>query len=355
MQRIKKLFRPLIMIGSIGLSAFSGWQLSTSTGGRIFIERSQFELQERLVKVAAQYSGQPALEEAIGIELASEPRNWVVINSLRKIAENREVHLSVEIQEDLENADASDNSFQNIATECVMCAWDMSSCQLSKAMACGLTVTMTPIGDIAGIAKAGTDYWKDEAVDEIDAALSVIGLGATAMSVPSVGTSLIVKSGAGLLKFAHLSGNIPTPITRALRNAAREGIDWTGLRAVRGADDLKSVIRMDALTPVRNAATSIGEIAKRSSVDQGLYLLRISENVPELRSISRVAEVWKDETAGFLKLVGKNRVVRTTLRLADEVYALAFGLVGMLISLFWTTISLVVNRAAKRINHWDSA
>jgi hypothetical protein len=231
----------------------------------------------------------------------------------------------------------------------------MSSCQLSKAMACGLTVTMTPIGDIAGIAKAGTDYWKGEAVDEIDAALSVIGLGATAMSVPSVGTSLIVKSGAGLLKFAHLSGNIPTPITRALRNAAREGIDWTGLRAVRGADDLKSVIRMDALTPVRNAATSIGEIAKRSSVDQGLYLLRISENVPELRSISRVAEVWKDETAGFLKLVGKNRVVRTTLRLADEVYALAFGLVGMLISLFWTTISLVVNRAAKRINHWDSA
>lgn len=339
------------MIGSIGLSAFSGWQLSTSTGGRIFIERSQSELQEKLVKVAARNSDQAALEKAIDSELTSVPRNWVVINSLLEIAENREVPLSVEVQEDLENADANDHSFLNTTTECVKCAWDTSSCQLSKAMACGLTVNMTPIGDVAGIARAGTDYWKGEDVDEIDAALSVIGLGATAMAIGSGGTSLTVKAGAGLLKFAHLSGNIPAPITRVLKNAAREGIDWSGLRAVRGTDDLKSVMRIDALRPATSAASSIGEIVNRSTVAQGLYLLRVSENVSDLRSISRVAAVWKDETAGFLKLVGKNRVVRISFRLANEVYALALGLIGLLISLFWTLVSLVGNRAAKRLNY----
>lgn len=328
----------------------NSWQLTTSTGGRIFIERSQSELQERLVKFAADNSDQAALEEAIGSELATEPRNWVVINSLLEIIENREVPLSGGIQEDLENADASDHSFFNTTKECVRCAWDTSTCQLSKAMACGLTVNMTPIGDVAGIARAGTDYWQGEDIDEIDAALSIVGLGATAMSIGSGGTSLTVKVGAGLLKFAHLSGNIPAPITRVLRNAAREGIDWAGLRAVRGVDDLKSVIRMNALTPAVNASSSIGEIVTRSSVAQGLYLLRVSESVSELRSISRVAEVWGNESAGFLRLVGKNRVVRASLRLADEVYALAVGLVGLLVSLFWTMISLAGGRAARRIN-----
>ena len=350
MQKLKKLVRHLIMAGFIGLSAFSGWQLSTSTGGRIFIERSQSELQERLVKFAADNSDKATLEKAISSELDIEPRNWVVINSLLEIAENQEIPLSEGIQESLENADASDNSFLNTTTECVRCAWDTSSCQLSKAMACGLTVNMTPIGDVAGIARAGTNYWQGEDIDEIDAALSIVGLGASAMSIGSGGTSLTLKAGAGLLKFAHLSGNIPAPIARVLRTAAREGVDWAGLRAIRGVDDLKSVMRIDALTPAVNASSSIGEIVSSASVAQGLYLLRVSENVSELRSISRTAAVWKNETAGFIRLVGKNRVVRASFRLAGEVYALAVGLVGLLVSIFWTMISLAGDRVARRMS-----
>ena len=302
------------------------------------------------MKFAADNSDKAALEKAIDSELAIEPRNWVVINSLLEIAANREVPLSEAIQEGLENADASDHSFLNTTKECVKCAWDTSSCQLSKAMACGLTVNMTPIGDIAGIARAGTDYWQGEDIDEVDAALSIVGLGATAMSLSSGGTSLTVKAGASLLKFAHLSGNIPAPITRVLRTAAREGIDWAGLRAVRGVDDLKSVMRIDALTPAVNASSSIGQIVSKSSVAQGLYLLRISENVSELGSISRVAVAWKTETAGFIRLVGKNRIVRASVRLADEIYALVVGLVGLLISIFWTIISLAGNRVARRMS-----
>jgi hypothetical protein len=144
------------MTVSIGLSVFNGWQLSTSTGGGLFIERSQSEIQKRLVKFAADNSDQAALEEAIGSELTTEPRNWVVINSLLEIAVNRAIPLSEVIQEDLENADASDHSFFSTTKECVGCAWDTSSCQLAKSMACGLTVNMTPIGDVAGIARAGT-------------------------------------------------------------------------------------------------------------------------------------------------------------------------------------------------------
>ena len=350
MQKFKNLVRRSIMIGSITLSAFSGWQLSTSTGGRFFVERLQAELQERLVGFAADNSDRAALERAIGSELVTEPRNWVLINSLREIAEDQEIPLSAGIQEDLDNAEASDHSLLNTTAECVRCAWDTGSCQLSKAMACGLTVNMTPIGDVAGIAKAGTAYWKGEDVDEIDAALSIVGLGATAMGIGSGGTFLSVKAGAGLLKFANLSGNIPASITRVLRKAAREGIDWSGLKSVRSVDDLRSVTRMDALSPAVRASSSIGEMVRRSSVAQGLYLLRVSEDVSELRSISRAAAVWKNKTAGYLSIIGKNRVVRVSFRLADEVYALAIGLVGLLASIFWSLFPLVGGRLARRIS-----
>ena len=337
------------MTVSIGLTAFNGWQLSNSTGGVLLVERAQSEMQDRLVKLAAEGYNQAALEEAIGSELANEPRNWVVINSLLEIAENRAVPISERTQEDLENANSSDHSFLNTTSECVRCAWDTSSCHSASSMACGLAVNITPVGDVAGIARAGTAHWLGEDVDEIDVALSIVGLGSTALSIGSGGTSLTVKAGAGLLKFAHLSGNMPASITRVLTNAARHGVDWAGLRSVRNVDDLKSIIRIDALTPAWNASSSIGEIINRSSVAQGLYLLRVSESPTELRSISRAATVWEDETAGFLRLLGKNRVVRSSLRLADEVYGLAAGLFGLLISIFWTMISLAGNWAVGQI------
>ncbi len=348
-----KLIRIITAIGSLCLFAVSVWQLSSSSVGRIFIEKTNAELRESLIKLAERNADQTRLERAISDELARAPRDWIVINSLLEVAASREIPISDDIYRAVETANATDHSFLNTARACAECAWDAGTCQTSQAMACGMTISMTPVGDFAGLARAGRDYWTGADIDEIDAALSAIGIGATAMSIGTGGTSLTIKAGAGFLRFAHRSGNIPAPITRVLRQAARDGIDWSGLRSVRGAEDVQALIRADQLSPAVEAASSIGSVVTSTSVAQGLHLLRVSESVSDMRSIAPVAAVWEDETAGFVRLAGKNRVVRATLKLADGVLAFVLGLFGLLISIFWTAISLRTNRLAKRLRTWD--
>lgn len=222
MRHLKIGLRALLITVSIALTMFSTWQISTSHGGRFLIERSQSDLEERLAKISMSEADQISLEQALRSELDSEPRNWVVIDSIESIADRRSIALNETIKEDLDLARSADHSLLKTAAECARCALDSSSCQLSKAMACGTAVSMTPIGDVAGIAKAGSDYWNENEVDQIDAALSVIGLGATAMSFGTAGSSLTVKAGAGFLKFAYLTGNIPPSIIRTLRTAASQ-------------------------------------------------------------------------------------------------------------------------------------
>ena len=349
MRHLKIGIRALLITVSIALTAFSTWQISTSHGGRFLVERSLSELQERLVRISMREVDQIALEQALRSELDAEPRNWVVIDSIESVADDRSIALSETIKEDLDDARAADHSLLNTAAECARCAWDSSNCQLSKAMACGTAVSMTPIGDIAGIARAGSDYLNGNEIDQIDAGLSVIGLGATAMSFGTAGSSLTVKAGAGFMKFAYLTGNIPPSIIRTLRTAASEGIDWSRLRAVRSVEDIKSVVRMDALRPATNAASSLGGLVTAVGVQQGLYLLSNSKNVAELQTLSRVASVWKDETAGFLRVIGKNRVVRNSLKIAGEVYGLVLGVIGIIFSAFWAMLSLVSNRLLRRV------
>lgn len=349
MRHLKIGLRTLLITGSIALAAFSTWQISTSHGGRFLIERSQSELQERLVKISMHEVDQITLEQALRSELDTEPRNWVVIDSIESIADGRSIALNETIKADLDLARSADHSLLNTATECARCAWDSSSCQLSRAMACGTAVSMTPIGDVAGIAKAGSDYLNGNEFDQIDAALSVIGLGATVMSFGTAGSSLTVKAGAGFLKFAYLTGNIPPSIVRTLRTAASQGIDWARLRTVRSVEDMKSVMRMDALRPATNAASSLGSLVNAAGIQQGLYLLRNSKNVAELQTLSRVASAWKDETAGLLRVIGKNRVLRASLRVAGDVYRLILGIIGIFLSACWATLSLLGNRLLRLV------
>ena len=348
MRKVTIGFRIFFIVGSIVLAAFSGWKVFSSNGGRFLVELSQSEIQKGLVKISLREVDHIALEQALRSELEVEPLNWVVIDSIESIGDSMSIAFTEETQSYLDTARATDHSFLHTAAECARCAWDSSSCQLSKAMVCGTVVSMTPIGDVAGIASAGADYWNGNEIDKLDAALSMIGLGATAMSFGTAGSSLTVKAGAGFLKFAYQTGNIPPSIARVLRKAASEGIDWAQLRSVRSLEDIKSIMRMDVLSPATNAVSSLSGLVTTAGVQQSLYLLSNSKNIAELQTLSRVSVVWKDETAGFLRVIGKNRIIRNSLKVAGGVYGLGVAVILFVISIFWTMISLVVGRFFRR-------
>jgi hypothetical protein len=106
--------------------------------------------------------------------------------------------------------------------------------------------------------------------DDLDLVLSVVGLSATLLAVTTGGSSLTLKAGAGFLRVAHLTGNIPAPIQRSLRNAATSGIDWPKLPTVRNASDLATILRIEELRPAIDAAISVGAVVGKTSPQQRL-------------------------------------------------------------------------------------
>jgi hypothetical protein len=53
--------------------------------------------------------------------------------------------------------------------------------------------------------------------DDLDLVLSVVSLSATLLAVTTGGSSLTLKAGAGFLRVAHLTGNIPGVVARFVR------------------------------------------------------------------------------------------------------------------------------------------
>ncbi|WP_051201579.1 hypothetical protein [Paracoccus aminophilus] len=343
----------VVALGFLAFSAHGLWQISTSLGGRWLIERTGSELSAAMTRATLGDAPQPRLEAALSEELANDPRDWIVINSLTEIATAQGITLSPELQTRITETYDADHSILHTAGSCARCAWNSASCELNTAMICGIAVNLTPIGDIAGISRAGIAYASGEEVDQIDATLSVVGLGATGLALASGGSSLTVKAGAGFLKFAHLAGKIPVGLTRILRRAAAEGIDWAALPAVRGISDLRGVVRMDALRPAVDLASATGEMVARTGPRQGLYLLGKTDDLNDLRKMARASDALGEQTAGYLKLAGKSKFLRLTLRVTHEAFQVLAGLVGWLAALVSAQISHLLARTNRRLRRYS--
>ncbi len=273
--------------------------------------------------------GADRLQLRLSDELSHEPRDWVVIASLERIADDQAITLEPDLAMRLEGARDADHSLLSGMGECARCAYDTVSCQLNGAMICGLGINLTPVGDVAGLTRAGVAYAKGEPVDRLDAGLSAVGLTATALVVASGGTSISIKLGAGFLKFAHLTGRMPVAVTRALRRAGADGIDWAALPAVRSTGDLGRIVRMDALRPAALAAGDMGRIAAKAGPQQALHLLEGTENLGDVRRVALASDSLTDRTAGYFEIFGKSRILRVTARLADEVIGAIFAAIGI--------------------------
>lgn len=135
--------------------------------------------------------------------LAESPRNWIAIEAVETLAQDLKVALPEQLSQARAAAWEEDSGYLAMAGSCAMCFWDASNCSLSEALICNAPVQMIPIGDLAGLTKAGINAATGNEIDKLDAALSAIGLGATAAGLATGGGSLTLKAGAGFLKMAR--------------------------------------------------------------------------------------------------------------------------------------------------------
>lgn len=265
--------------------------------------------------------------------LADEPRNWLALDALADLAVERGIALPPDLLETLRITREDDHGYYAQAASCAACAYDVTQCSLEQVMICQAPIALTPIGDIAGVARAGVAYAGNEPVDQIDLALSVVGLGATVAVLVSGGGSGVVKAGAGLAKMARKMGRLSPRLVEMAVDAARAGVDWAALPGVRSLADLRGALRPGAFAPLTATLGDLDRVRVASDATTALHLLPMVEDAADARRLALAAETLGPKLVGRAEILGKARLMRAAVRFSSAAWATIGAISALLLSI----------------------
>jgi hypothetical protein len=318
---------------SLAMTLWSGAEVARNPMLAPVVARTADEIAAAADRALAARATPEHLSGLIAARLADDPRNWVALTALRGLAEDRGIALPPATVAAYDAAWEEDTGLFAQVGDCAACAWDPAACSLSNVLVCQAPVAFTPIGDVAGIARAGLARATGGDVDEIDLALSVVGLGATAVILASGGTSATVKLGASIARMARRMGLVSPRLTALALDSVRRGVDWAALPAIRSLDDVRAALRMDAFAPLTSIAADVGRIGNRLDGAETLHLVRLIDDAPDARRLAALSEALGPRTVATAEVLGKSRFLRIAVRLSDVAIGLVAGLVGLTLTL----------------------
>lgn len=329
---VTRLILLVVMAASLAGTSLTAVRIASDPLLTPFIAASKDQIAAATEQMLTTAATTETLTAHIANRLAEEPRNWLALDALVDLAYERKIQIPSALNAAVQAAREEDHSTYATVTSCAACAYDPAQCSLSEVMICQAPVALTPIGDIAGITRAGVAYASGDEVDEIDLALSVVGLGATAAILASGGSSGVVKAGASLAKLAYKMGRLSPRLVEMALTAARTGVNWASLPAVRSLDDLTAAIRAEAFLPLTNTLTDLQRLNTATDATTALHLLPMVDDAADARRLANAAEALGPKLVGRAEVLGKARLFRATLRFSETAWALGAGLVGLLIS-----------------------
>ena len=176
------------------------------------------------------------------------------------------------------------------------------------------------------------------AVDQLDVALALTGLGATALVVYSGGTSLTVKAGASLIRVGRGMGAVGAGLLAQLNRAADVPVQWARLPDfVLGRAGLETVTDTRKLAELGALAADLGDVRAATSTAQALALMRYVDSADDAADLARVARLRGAATPATLRVLGKARSFRALYRLSD----LALAACGLAAALFLQALALL--------------
>ncbi|PZQ46970.1 MAG: hypothetical protein DI556_18445 [Rhodovulum sulfidophilum] len=327
----------LVFFVSLGLAGWNAWQLATSPLGGIIVARSEAEISARLERLLAKEVTPEALDHRLSEHLAAQPRNWAAIDALMKLAEERGVVPSPGVQAALAAAETQDRGLLNTGLDCVACAWDPAKCDLSAVMLCQVAVAVVPFGDTVSVVRESGHLALGQPVDEIDLALSTIGLAASLAVPMTAGASALVDAAAGVMRTAYRMGALSEPVVATLRKGARSGIDWARVAQLRPghgfADELASTIRPGALLPAAAFLEKAGGLVKSAGPADAVFMLGKVERAEDVKVLATAAKPLGARAAGTVEWVGIERLGKVVTRWSDEVWFLISSAISAIMAL----------------------
>lgn len=300
---------------------------------RPFIDRGADELRAVTDRAMAAEATPDRLAALIETRLAEDPRNWLVLDALMAVVAERALPLPGDLAARVAAAREADTGFLATAASCLACTISLEDCPLTQLLLCNAPVTLSPAGDVIGLGRQGWNYATGAEVDDLDLALSALGLGATSVALLTGGSSVTVKLGASTLRLARKAGVMTTGLTRILTRSASEAVDLAALRRAGSLDDLGAAFRPAALAPVTDLFASLSRLNRSLGPTETLHLLRHVDDPAEAARLARTAEALGPQTLGRIEVLGKTRLLRLGLRLSDLALQLWSGLAGLLVAL----------------------
>jgi len=341
---LTRLILLLVLAGSLAGTSLTAARIASDPLLAPFVEASKDQIAAATERMLITAATPETLSAHIANRLAESPRNWLALDALVDLAYERKISLPSALNAAVQTAREDDHSYYATVTSCATCAYDPAQRSLSEVMICQAPIALTPIGDIAGITRAGVAYASGDEVDQIDLALSVVGLGATAAILASGGSSGVVKAGASLAKLARKMDRLSPRLVEMAIDAARAGVNWAALPAVRSLDDLTAAIRTEAFLPLTNTLTDLSRLNTATDATTALHLLPMVDDANDARRLANAAEALGPKLVGRAEVLGKARLFRATLRFSETAWALGAGLVGLMLSTA-TLISGVIQHA----------
>ena len=335
-RRIAGLALTLLLIVSLVGTVRSGLAIYRAPAFKPLVDEAQDRIEAKVERLAAREITPEKLDRKLKSLLLEEPRNWLAIDGVIEVAGYHGVAPSPKLANRIADAREHDDSWLRKAGRCANCLVNADSCDFSWVLACRVPVDLTPIGDVAGVSRQLINMALGQEVDQFDLTLSVIGLGAEAMTLTSAGSSYTVKIGASLLKTARKMGAISRPLARAILRAGKRAIDWELLKNSPLSAlprNIRRAIRPGALHPLKEFMGHVLSMRADIGTVPTFYMLRKVENFDEGRRLARFTKAVKKRAVGYMEILGKNRILRATLRYADEAIALVAWLGGFLVGL----------------------
>lgn len=344
---LRRLLTALLTV-SLATTIWTVWEVTRSPVAADAMQVTQEELVAVLDQLMAKYVSEATTEERLNELLSADQRNWVAIDGVLAVANEREFSLSPLLLAREQDLRSKDHSVVARAERCAACVWDVANCDLSAVMFCRIS-DLTPIGDVVGVVREGGRYAVGEEVDAVDLSLSAVGLAATAAAFVSGGSAYSVKLGASVAKTARRMGKLSNKLTASFTDVAKS-IDWKRVGSVRSKDELLRALKTPRVAEASRTVGNVGSIYDQLGLARGLHVLQHIDSPSDARHLRRIADAsGSEKTVGRLELLGKNRLLRASARLSDTawlmvsaVFGLLTGLAGLFGSaLFSSTIRLI--------------
>ena len=338
----------LLLAWSAALTVLTAARIASDPLISPFVDATADQIVSATDRMLVQAATPQTLQAHLSNRLAESPRNWLALDALLDLAAERGISLPENLTNAVQIAREDDHGYFATVTSCAACAYDPALCSLSQVMICQVPVALSPIGDITGITRAGIAYATGTDVDQIDLALSVVGLGATAAVIASGGSSIVVKAGAGLAKLARRMGRLSPRLVALAADAVRGGVNWQALPGVRSLDELTAAIRVDAFTPLTKTLTDIDRLQRATDITTALHLLPLVDDATDARRLALSAEALGPKLVSRAEVLGKARLFRATLRVSKTGWALVSGMVGVMVIFAMMLAGMVQNSLLRR-------